>query len=250
MSVSNQDSSSKPNPSCRQVEDLARLTGELAHEIKNPLSTIKLNLRLIEEELSCVDSDAVAGESQQRLGRARRKLAVVQQETERLEKILEGFLRYIGRTELNLARTDINELVGQVVDFYFPQAHSHSITLRQALYETPLICKVDAAALKQVVLNLFINAQQAIDHGGELMVRTAGVGPNARIVVSDTGPGIPPDKLPRLFQPFFSSRPDGTGLGLATAKRIVEAHGGKITVASEPGKGTAFTIELPLLTPE
>ncbi len=250
MSVSNQDSSSKRDLSSRQVEELARLTGELAHEIKNPLSTIKLNLKLIEEELSCVDSDAGAGESQQRLGRAKRKLAVVQQETERLEKILEGFLKYVGRTELNLARTDINELVGQVVDFYFPQAHSHSITLRQALYETPLICKVDAAVLKQVVLNLFINAQQAIDRGGELMVRTTESGPNARIVVSDTGPGIPPDKLPRLFQPFFSSRPDGTGLGLATAKRIVEAHGGKITVASEPGKGTAFTIELPLLTAE
>jgi signal transduction histidine kinase len=247
MPVHNQDSSSKPNLSSRQVEELARLTGELAHEIKNPLSTIKLNLKLIEEELSCVDSDAGAGESQQRLGRARRKLAVIQQETERLEKILEGFLKYIGRTELNLARTDINELVGEVVDFYFPQAHSHSITLRQALYETPLICKVDAAVLKQVVLNLFINAQQAIGRDGELMVRTAKAGPNARIVVSDTGPGIPPDKLPRLFQPFFSSRPDGTGLGLATAKRIVEAHGGKITVASEPGKGTAFTIELPLL---
>jgi len=250
MPLPKQNWSSNNNSSqqSRQLEELARLTGELAHEIKNPLSTIKVNLKLIGEELCAVDCDIKAGESVQSLSRAKRKLTVIEQETERLEKILEGFLKYIGRTELNLARTDINELVGDVVDFYFPQAHSHSITLRQGLHKTPLVCKVDPAVLKQVILNLFINAQQAMGHGGELMIQTDKSGPNARIVISDTGPGIPPDKLPHLFQPFFSSRPDGTGLGLATAKRIVEAHGGKISVASVSGKGTAFTIELPLLT--
>lgn len=259
MSVSKNDLSVNQNPvqQPRQLEELARLTGELAHEIKNPLSTIKVNLKLIGEELNAVDSDIKAAEAAQRLGRAKRKLGVVEQETERLEKILEGFLKYVGRTELNLARTDINELVGELVDFYFPQAHSHSITLRQALHKTPLMCKVDAAVLKQVILNLFINAQQAMSRGGEpctiavqgeLIIRTDKSGPNARIVISDTGPGIPPDELPRLFQPFFSSRPGGTGLGLATAKRLVEAHAGKISVTSETGKGTAFVIELPLLT--
>ncbi len=248
MPVPDHDSSSKQDLSSRQVEELARLTGELAHEIKNPLSTVKVNLKLIAEELDCVDSDTGAGDSRQRLARAKRKLTVIQQETDRLEKILEGFLKYVGRTELNTARTDINELVGEVVDFYFPQARSHSITLRQSLNESPLICKVDSAVMKQVLLNLFINAQQAIDRDGEVIIRTGKSGTDVRITVSDTGPGISPDKLPRLFQPFFSSRPDGTGLGLATAKRIIEAHGGKISVASEPGKGTAFTIELPLLT--
>jgi signal transduction histidine kinase len=247
MPVPEQDSSLQQSTSRRQVEELARLTGELAHEIKNPLSTVKVNLRLIAEELDSVASDT-AGDSRQRLARAKRKLSVVQQETDRLEKILEGFLKYVGRTELNTARTDINELVGEVVDFYFPQARSHSITLRLSLNESPLICKVDSAVMKQVLLNLFINAQQAIDRDGEIMVRTAKSVNVVRITVSDTGRGISPDRLPRLFQPFFSSRPDGTGLGLATAKRIIEAHGGKISVASEPGKGTEFTIELPLLT--
>jgi signal transduction histidine kinase len=248
MAPPKQDSSSNRDSSqqWRQLEDLARLTGELAHEIKNPLSTIKVNLKLIGEELGAIDSDG-GGESAQRLGRARRKLTVVEQEAERLEKILEGFLRYVGRTELNCERTDINELVGEVVDFYFPQAASHGITLRQTLSKMPLICGVDPAVLKQVILNLFINAQQAMGRGGELMVRTDKSASGARIAVSDTGPGIPAERLAHLFEPFFSSRSGGTGLGLATAKRLVDAHGGKITVASETGKGTAFTIELPLL---
>jgi len=100
--------------------------------------------------------------------------------------------------------------------------------------------------LKQVVLNLFINAQQAMNGGGELMIRTSKQKENAVIQISDTGGGIAPDKLPDIFKSYRSFRPSGIGLGLPTAKRIVEAHNGTITVDSEPGKGTSFTIRLPL----
>jgi signal transduction histidine kinase len=100
--------------------------------------------------------------------------------------------------------------------------------------------------LKQVILNLFINAQQAMNAGGELMIRTDLSKNDALIQISDTGSGIAPDKLPHIFESYHSGRPQGTGLGLATAKKIVTAHNGTITVASEPGKGTSFTIKLPL----
>jgi two-component system sensor histidine kinase HydH len=223
-----------------QLEELSKLTGELAHEIKNPLSTIKVNLELVAEALKGQDKN------DQTAARAFRKIAVIQKETDRLEQILGGFLRYVSRPELQLAAVNINELLGDMVDFYSPQAHSHSITVRQGLSNEPLVCKVDAGMLKQVILNLFINAQQAMSSGGELMIRTNKQKENAVIQISDTGGGIAPDKLPDLFKPYCSTRPSGTGLGLATAKRIVESHNGTIAVDSEPGKGTLFTIKLPL----
>jgi signal transduction histidine kinase len=122
------------------------------------------------------------------------------------------------------------------------------VTIRQGLHPEPLICRVDADMLKQVILNLFINAQQAMSNGGELMIRTERQNEEAVIQVCDTGHGIAPERLPQIFEAYHSSRPRGSGLGLPTAKNIVEAHKGTITVNSELGKGTSFTIRLPLQT--
>jgi len=235
-----------PRISCpQQLEELAKLTGELAHEIKNPLSTLKINLKLVREYLEQPDLTRSPD-----VGRALRKLAVIQEEADRLEAILSGFLHYIGRPELQRAPGDIGQVVGDMVDFYLPQAHNSAVTLRQGLHKQPLVCMVDAAMLKQVLLNLFINAQQAMPQGGDLIVRTDRQPPWALIQVSDTGSGIEADKLNRIFEPYYSSKPRGTGLGLATARKIVEAHAGSISVTSEPGKGTAFTIRLPLISKE
>jgi signal transduction histidine kinase len=213
----------------KELENLSKLTGELAHEIKNPLSTIKINLKLVSEELE--DSNFAesgrksADKNGQRFTRALRKIGVIQKETDRLEQILDGFLRYVDKTELQLASVDVNELIR---------------------YREPLICKIDADMLKQAILNLFINAQQAMSDGGELLIRTDRQKEDAVIQISDTGTGIAPDKLPNIFDAYYSSRPRGSGLGLPTTKKIVEAHNGTIAVNSEPGKGTSFTIRLPV----
>jgi signal transduction histidine kinase len=228
-------------PALSEVEELGRLLGVIAHEIKNPLSTIKVNLRLIDEELE--------SSTGQHVERARRKLSVIDKETTRLEQILDSFLHYADRSLPRLAPIDINAIVGDMVDFFLPQALAHSIKMRQCLHKEPLICQLDAGMLKQAILNLLINAQQAIGPSGELMVRTTrGLGAPglAQIQISDTGRGIPPDRLAHIFEPYQSSRPNGTGLGLATVKKIIDAHKGTISVVSEPGKGTAFTISLPL----
>ncbi len=235
-------------------EELARLTGELAHEIKNPLSTIKVNLTLAKEAMEDVDlaepQRVLWDQCRHKLASALRKIGIIQKETDRLEQILDGFLKYVRRPDLQLATVDLNELVSDMVDFYSPQAYSHGLTVRHSLATGPLMCRVDAGALKQVLLNLFINAHQAMEAGGDLMVRTARRGDRAVIQVNDTGRGIPPERLPTIFYPYYSSRSGGTGLGLAAAKKIVEAHEGTISVHSEPGKGTSFTIELPLENPD
>jgi signal transduction histidine kinase len=238
------------NSHLTQLEELSKLTGELAHEIKNPLSTIKINLELVGEELEdsgpAESSKTGTERDNRKLARSLRKIAVIQKETDRLEQILDGFLRYVDMTELQLASVDINELLSDMIDFYSPQAHSHSVTIRQGLHNEPLICKVDADMLKQVILNLFINAQQAMSKGGELMIRTGRQEKDAVIQINDTGSGIAPDKLPHIFDAYYSSRPKGSGLGLPTAKKIVKAHNGSIRVDSQQGKGTSFTIRLPI----
>ncbi len=221
-----------------RLEELSRLTGGLAHEIKNPLSTIMVNLKLICEDLDAAGSDDAA--------RQLRKIRVVQKETQRLHQILDDFLRYIGKPELNLARCDINRLIGEMADFYSPQAQTNDITIRRGLADGPIFCDVDSDLLKQVILNLFINAQQAMPDGGELIIRTSADSQNAFIEVSDTGRGIAPDKLDKVFQAYYTSKSDGTGLGLSTAAKIVKAHKGTISVDSQMSRGTSFTIALPI----
>ena len=223
----------------REIEELSRLTGGLAHEIKNPLSTIKLNLRLISE-----DTDTSGLNTARNL----RKIDVVQKETDRLEQILDDFLRYIGRTEPEPVDVDINELLGDMVDFYSPQAVSGAVTIRSGFCREALVCKIDPDMVKQVILNLFINAQQAMPTGGELIIRTEARKKNAIIEISDTGTGIASEKIDRIFEAYYTSKPSGSGLGLPTAAKIIEAHDGRITVNSQPDKGTSFTISLPLMT--
>jgi len=233
-----------------QLEELSKLTGGLAHEIKNPLSTVKINLKLVGEDLEDFgrtdSADSGSSRNTEKLSRALRKLAVIEKETDRLEQILDGFLHYVGRPDLQLTTVDINELVSDMIDFYSPQARTHAVTIHQGLHKEPLICKLDADMLKQVLLNLFINAQQAMSGGGELMVRTDRQGQKAVLEISDTGSGIPADKVEHIFDAYYTSRPQGSGLGLPTAKKIIEAHDGTITVNSELNKGTAFIVRLPM----
>jgi signal transduction histidine kinase len=221
-----------------ELEELSRLTGGLAHEMKNPLSIIKVNLKLISEDL--------AGAKDANTARAARKISVVQKETDRLEQILEDFLRYIRKTELHPISVDINKLVSDMLDFYSPQAISRSITIRQAICNEPLKCLADANSIKQVLLNLFINAQQAMAGGGELIITTQKMNNNAVIAVTDTGKGIEPENLEKIFDAYYSTKAGGSGLGLPTSRKIIEAHNGSIKVDSIVGKGTSFTILLPL----
>ena len=235
------------------MAEIGVLTGGLAHEIRNPLSTVKLNLQLLAEDLErLLKQTAGAGESPplQELRRLwerhLRRIRTVGAEADRLGETLNDFLRYTGKLELNPVRVDVNEVLDELIDFYEPQAISQGMQVRKRLSERPLQCRVDVDLLKQALLNLFINAVQAMDRSGELIIQSSPAGDCARIDVIDTGPGISPELQSRIFDAYFTTRCGGTGLGLPMTRRIVEEHGGRLELVSEPGKGSDFAIVLPL----
>jgi signal transduction histidine kinase len=149
--------------------------------------------------------------------------------------------------ELDRKPTELNRLLEELVDFFTPQAQVQRIQLRLRKSEQPVTAQVDPRLIKQAVLNLMLNACQAMPGGGELMLSVARNGSSdALIDVVDTGPGVPPEVAERIFTAYYSTKKGGTGLGLPMSKRIAQEHGGDLSVRSEPGKGSDFTLRLPL----
>ncbi|MBX3355359.1 MAG: hypothetical protein KF724_06645 [Phycisphaeraceae bacterium] len=229
-----------------RISELRSMTGGLAHEIKNPLSTLVLNAQLLREDVLDLD---LPEESRSRIGR---RVDALAREAARLRQILEDFLRYAGRIQLDRQARDLREVVDELVDFFRPQAVQSGVVLRLATPDDPVQVMVDAGLFKQALLNLMINAVQAMAHSErrELLIRVErdrlGPAPEARVHVIDTGPGIPEEQRATLFLPYSSSRPGGTGLGLATTRRIMEEHGGRVTLFTDPGVGSDFVLHLPL----
>lgn len=235
-----------------RLAELGALTGGLAHEIKNPLSTIGLNVQLASEAIS--DSQLPEDDKATLV----RRVETVSREATRLANILNDFLRFAGRIKLAPIESDAREVVEELVDFYRPQCELHRVVLRADLPAAPARARFDPALLKQALLNLLINATQAMSGPPaaagdaptrELLVRI-GVLPDELVIhVIDTGPGIPADKHAEIFRPYVTGRKGGSGLGLAVTRRIVEEHGGRIDLYSEPGKGSDFVIRLPIEGP-
>ncbi|MFH1417765.1 MAG: HAMP domain-containing sensor histidine kinase [Planctomycetota bacterium] len=242
-------SAAEPLPSlAEQIVELSALTGGLAHEIRNPLSTMKVNLQLLDEDwrqVESADEDRLCDPTEI-ARRSRGRIANLLDEANHLERILQEFMQCVGKRELRRSPVDLNQLVGDLVDFYRPQAEAHDIVLRLAASKEPLTVKVDQNVLKQALLNLLINAQQAMPEGGEVYVHlTQHSGTVARIDVIDCGPGIPESQRERIFQAYYSTKKGGSGLGLATTRQIIREHGGRIHLHSEPPQGSCFTILLP-----
>ena len=238
-----------------RLAELGTLTSGLAHEIRNPLSTIKMNLQLLSENVerqlkeaknSQDPEDEPLDSTAKNYRHYLRKLNLLIGETDRLSETLNEFLRYAGKMELHPRKCDVNQILDDLIDFFEPQAHCKNIQIRKSLCREPLECSVDADLLKQAFLNLFINAIQAVEHSGELIIRTSRTAENAIINITDTGPGIDPQLKEKIFDAYYTTRSGGTGLGLPTCRRIIEEHRGHIDLHSEPGKGSNFTIELPL----
>jgi signal transduction histidine kinase len=279
-----------------RLAEIGSMTGGLAHEIKNPLSTISLNAQLISEQISDIQGqDELKSRLANRTGALRR-------ETDRLRGILQDFLQYAGQVRLERAPTDLAVLCQDLIDFLSPEADRLGISLR---YDGPvveqaganaaerLVAPVDQRLLKQALLNLLLNAMGALGPkpaaemqtdqaqpspreraiivrlrhekpqgkgvvrlGKARGARPAGQAPNrdwldeqgecAAIHVIDTGPGMSSEVLARIFQPYYTTKAGGTGLGLPTSRRYIEEHGGTLSVSSQAGMGSDFVVRLPL----
>jgi signal transduction histidine kinase len=234
----------------QRMAEIGAMTGGLAHEIKNPLSTIGLNAQLLAEGIEALPAD-----SEER-GRLLRRTGALRREADRLRAILEDFLQYAGQLRIDPEPTDLNAIVEELADFFTPQAQAQGVRLRLDLAKGPLRAMLDTPHVKQAALNLMLNAVQAMSDSAvatrELLLRTerstdADRRPVVALHVIDTGPGIPKDSLDRIFQPYFTTKSGGTGLGLPTARRLVEGHEGRLEVRTDLGRGTDFAAVFPAL---
>lgn len=220
-----------------QYTEIARLAGGLAHEIKNPLSTIRMNMELLAEDFR--DSES------QRDRRAMKKIELVQRECQRLQDLLDNFLQFAKAHRLNLQPCDLNAVVRSILDLYRPQAAQAGVEVADYLMGNLPTVLLDREAFHGALLNLMLNAEQAMPKGGQLVVRTYAIADGVALDLIDTGVGMDAETCTKVFETFFTTKRGGSGLGLPTVRKIIEGHGGTITLQSEPGRGTQVTLKLP-----
>ena len=214
---------------------LGRITAGVAHEVKNPLNSMRLWLENLKESLAG-DADSNSHQAVQ----------VLDKEIDRLDAVVKRFLDFTRPMDVRLEATQLADVLKEVVEVAKPQLLKAKIHVAQLLpIDVPEVY-VDRALLKQALLNLVLNAVEAMPTGGQLRMMLSRRGEMAEITVGDTGRGIPLENRQKIFQLFFTTRPGGSGIGLASTFRIVQLHNGSIDFTSEVGRGTTFRIELPL----
>jgi len=225
----------------RRAESLASLTtlaAGVAHEIKNPLGSMGIHLQLIRRKSdgkACIDAADIEPH-----------LAVMAEEVDRLNRIVVDFLFAVKPMDSRLEDADLNAVVRDLVAFVRPELDQAGVTVESALAEELPPLKLDVRYIKQALLNLIKNAVAAMSGGGRLGIETRRVGDEVQLAVSDTGSGIPAEIMDKIFEPYFTTKPFGTGLGLTIVFKIVKEHFGDIAVASREGEGTTFTITVPV----
>ncbi|MHC4599209.1 MAG: sensor histidine kinase [Planctomycetota bacterium] len=224
----------------RMQETIMALVGGLAHEIKTPLSTIGMNLQLLREKLE-VAKDLSPRESQ-----ALDKIHLVEKEVLRLGETLNEFLRFVRGRRMEIRPGSINLLVNELVDFIRPEAESLGVRVhRNQDYRIPLF-HFDFEGVRQAVLNVMKNGLEAMRSGGDLYLETRARDQEVVLAIANTGPAIPKEDRRKIFEPYYSTKPEGTGLGLSVARRALEDHGGSIEVIGDGPGGVRFLLRLPL----
>lgn len=223
------------------------VTRKLIHEIRNPLNSMSLNLQLLEENFNKTKDNEIDNLSYFDKNRTAVQIGRIRREADRLNRILKDFDRYAKLPELELQETNVENLIEEVLNFIEPEAERQNIQLIRNIEPLPKV-KIDSAQIKQMLINLIINANQAMEDGGKLTVSARLSGNHIIIEIEDTGPGIPPEIQDKMFELFYSTKEEGTGVGLTIVKQVIKKHGGKVKVKSRIDEGTKFIIFLPVRT--
>jgi two-component system, sporulation sensor kinase E len=220
-----------------RISALTMLAAGVAHELGNPLNSLTIHMQLLERRLK----------SGKALHKLQEHVDVAQTELKRLDAIITQFLAAIRPSQPQLQPTQINELLEESVRFFAPEIEQAQVKVTLDLRRDCPQLPADAGQMKQVFYNLIRNGLQAMPTGGELTVSTSFNDFELLITVVDTGKGISAESMGHLFQPFFSTRKTGTGLGLLIVRRIIREHGGEIDISSRQGEGTRVIVALPLV---
>jgi signal transduction histidine kinase len=222
----------------RRLAAIGRLTSGVAHEVKNPINAIVVHLEVLRQKLQQVDPDT------------RRHMDVIGSEIQRLDRVVQTLVDFTRPVELRLGDIDLRRLLDEVVVLAQPDAERHGVSIVRDFPSESLPVKVDADLVKQAVLNIVLNGVQAMPDGGELRLVGRRDGDDAMLEVRDQGAGIPQEVRDKIFNLYFTTKKNGSGIGLAMAYRVMQLHNGSVEYDSMEGKGTTFRLRLPLSTME
>jgi two-component system NtrC family sensor kinase len=220
-----------------KLASLGQLAAGVAHEINNPLGTITIYAHIL---LKGMDKDDPRRED----------VELIVNESNRAKEIVQGLLSFARETKLRPGPVNVNDLLEDVLGLVVNQSLFHNIKTRKSLFQGLPTIVADETQLKQVFLNIILNAAQAMEGNGKLSITTTPERKQIKVKIRDTGPGIPPEVVKNIFSPFFTTKEKGTGLGLAISYGIIERHNGKIDVETALGKGSAFIVSLPISVDE
>jgi len=220
----------------RRMAAIGRLTAGVGHEVKNPINAIVVHLELLRSKIDPGSS-------------ALRHLDVIQSEIRRLDRVVQTLVDFSRPVELQLKDQDLRQIVSSVLMLASAELKTRNISLVSEVPERPVMAKIDADLFKQALLNIVINGAQSMNHGGDLSIRLTEDGRSALLKVQDHGEGIPDDIRPHIFDLYFTTKRDGSGIGLAMTYRILQLHNGQVDVESKTGVGTTFTLSVPTVNP-
>ena len=218
----------------RRLSASGRVTGGVAHEVKNPINAIVLHLQLLQNKLAQLDPDT------------RRHMDIIGSEIHRLDRVVQTLVDFMRARELHLVEVDFRRLLDDVALLAYPEAEQHGVNIKRVVFPEPLLIKADLDLMKQALLNVVINGIQSMSQGGQLTIKAHREENAAVAEICDQGPGIAPEVQDKIFELYFTTKKDGSGIGLAQTYQILQWHYGAVEFQSAAGEGTTFRFRVPL----